>query len=80
MLAQDRDLASLKVRVAFQAGQIEMTAGELQELAPGALILIDRGLDDVFDIVANGKRIGSGELVKVGDKLAVRVTKLSSDA
>jgi type III secretion protein Q len=79
LLAQDRDLASLKIRVAFQAGQIEMTAGELQELAPGALILVDRSPDDMFDIIANGKRIGTGELVKVGDKLAVRVTKLGSD-
>ena len=64
----------------FQAGQVEMTAGEVQGLAPGVLVPIERRLEDVVDIIANGKRIGSGELVKAGDKLAVRVTKLASDA
>ncbi len=56
-----------------------MTAGELQELAPGAVIPVDRNSGDMLDIIVNGKRIGAGELVKVGDKVAVRVTKLGSD-
>jgi type III secretion protein Q len=76
---QDGDLASIKVRVVFQAGQIEMKAGEVQDLAPGVVIPVERGPAEVIDIVANGRRIGVGELVKVGDKLAVRVTRLSSD-
>lgn len=78
--SQDFELASIIVRIVFQAGHIEMTAGDLQDLAPGMILPINRGPDDVIHIVANGKRIGYGELVKAGDKLAVRVTRLSSDA
>ena len=77
---QDSDLASLPVRVVFQAGQIEMTIGDVERLAPGMLLPIDRMLEDVLDIVVNGKRIGRGELVSVGSGLAVRVTRLNTDA
>jgi len=77
---EDSDLASLPVRMVFQAGQIEMTIGDVERLAPGMLLPIDRILDDVLDIVVNGKRIGRGELVSVGNGLAVRVTRLNTDA
>ncbi len=56
-----------------------MKAGEVQDLAPGVLLPIERSAGEVIDIVANGRRIGVGELVKIGDKLAVRVTRLSTD-
>jgi flagellar motor switch/type III secretory pathway protein FliN len=57
-----------------------MTAGEVQALSPGVILPIDRGPSDFLDVIANGKRIGYAELVTVGDKLAVRVTRLSTDA
>lgn len=77
---EDSDLASLPVRVVFQAGQIEMTISDVERLAPGVLVPIDRTIDDVLDIVVNGKRIGRGGLVSVGNGLAVRVTRLNTDA
>jgi type III secretion protein Q len=76
----DSDFASLSIRIVFQAGQIDLTAGDVQQLAPGVLLPINRSLDEVVDIVANGKRIGRGELVQTGKSLAVRVTKLNADA
>ncbi len=79
MGAQDNDLESLKVRVAFQAGQIELTLKQVEELAPGAILPINRTDASFLDVLANGKRIGSGELVKVGDEYAVRLTRLGSD-
>ena len=77
--SEDSDFASLPVSIVFQAGQIDLTVRDVQQLAAGVLLPIHRNLDQVFDIVANGKRIGSGELVKTGDSLAVRVTKLNAD-
>ena len=64
----------------FQAGQIEMTISDVERLAPGVLLPIDRTVDDVVDIVVNGKRIGRGGLVSVGNSLAVRVVRLNTDA
>ena len=80
MSIQDSDLSSIRIRMVFQAGQSEMTVGEVQEIAPGMVLPMHRGEKDIIDILANGKRIGTGELVKVGDTLAVRVTRLNSDA
>ncbi len=56
-----------------------MRAGEVQDLAPGVLLPVERSAGEVIEILANGRCIGAGELVKIGDKLAVRVTRLSSD-
>ena len=79
MGGQESELASLKVNISFQAGDTELTVKEVQELNPGMLLPIDGGGNDFIEIRANGKRIGVGELVKVGDKMAVRVTRLGSD-
>lgn len=79
MQEEDSGLASLPVRVVFQTGQIEMTISDVERLAPGVLLPIDRTIDDVLDIVVNGKRIGRGGLVSVGSSLAVRVTRLNTD-
>jgi type III secretion protein Q len=79
-LAQDEsDLDSIPVQVVFQAGRIEMSVGEVDRLAPGVILPLDRTADDAFDIVVNGKRIGRGGLVQVGETLAVRVTRLNSN-
>lgn len=80
MQEEDRELASLPVRMVFQTGSVEMTISDVERLAPGALVLIDRTVDDAVDIVVNGKRIGRGGLVSVGERLAVRVTRLNTDA
>ena len=80
MQEEDRDLGSLPVRVVFQAAPVEMTISELERLAPGVLVPIDRTIEDALDIVVNGKRVGRGGLVSVGNSLAVRVTRLNTDA
>jgi type III secretion protein Q len=78
---QEEDgLGSVPVRVVFQAGQVEMTVADVERLAPGVLVPIDRTVDDAVDIVVNGKRIGRGGLVSVGNNLAIRVVRLNTDA
>jgi type III secretion protein Q len=72
----DSDINSVPVQVSFQAGRIEMSVGELDQLSPGMIIPLDRTVDDACDIVVNGKKIGRGGFVQSGETLAVRVTKL----
>jgi type III secretion protein Q len=79
-LAQDdKDLDQVPVQVVFQAGRLEMSLSEVDRLTPGTILPLDRPVDEALDIVVNGKRIGRGGLVKVGDALAVRVTRLNSN-
>jgi type III secretion protein Q len=37
---------------------------------------LSKPLSQSVDILANGRRVGSGELVRLGDSIGVRVTRL----
>jgi type III secretion protein Q len=76
---EDSDLDSLPVRVVFEMGHLEMSISEIRQLAPGVTLPLARPLEELLDIVVNGKRIGRGSLVKLGEGLGVRVTRLNQD-
>jgi type III secretion protein Q len=73
---QDSDLDDLPVRLVFELGRVELSLGELQRLAPGALVPLARPLDEPLDIMANGTRLGRGALVQIGESLGVRIVSL----
>jgi len=73
------DLDDLPVRLVFEVGRLELLLSEIRRLAPGALLPLARPLDDAVDIVANGRRIGRGTMVSIGDSVGVRVTRLLSN-
>lgn len=66
----------LRVTLVFEVGRRLATLDEVRGLAPGQVL--DLGRDDTapVDILANGARLGRGEIVRVGDALAVRITGL----
>jgi type III secretion protein Q len=72
----DSDLDDLPVRLVFELGRVELSLGELQRLAPGALVPLARPLDEPIDIMANGRRLGRGTLVRIGESLGVRIVSL----
>jgi type III secretion protein Q len=72
----DADLDGIPVRLIFELGRTEMSLAEIRRLAPGAIVPLARLHHQAVDIVANGRRIGRGALVEIGDSLGVRVTKL----
>jgi flagellar motor switch/type III secretory pathway protein FliN len=56
-----------------ELGRCSLTVGEILALAPGSLIKLSRPLGDKIDINVAGVRFGSGELVRMGGVLSVRV-------
>jgi type III secretion protein Q len=74
------DFDDLPVHLVFELGRLELSLGEVRRLAPGAILPISRPLDDALDIVANGRRIGRGTIVRIGDSVGVRVTRLLDNA
>ncbi len=76
---QGPDLDDLPVRLVFEVGRVELSLGELQRLAPGALVPLGRPLDEPLDIMANGRRLGRGTLVQIGDSLGVRIVSLAGN-
>jgi type III secretion protein Q len=70
------DFDELPVRLVFEVGRADFTLGEIRQLAPGAVVPLARPLSEALDVVANGKRIGSGTLIKIGDSIGVRITRM----
>lgn len=75
----DSDLDDLPVRLVFEVGRVELSLGELQRLAPGALVPLGRPLEEPLDIMANGRRLGRGTLVQIGESLGVRIVSLAGN-
>ena len=79
MAVDEADLDSLPVQIVLELGRLPMSVGELRQLAPGMLLPISHTADDAVDIVANGRRIGRAGLVRIGDGLGVRISRLTQD-
>jgi type III secretion protein Q len=78
-LIEDAELDDLAMRLVFEVGRFEMTLGAVRALGPGYVFSLDRDPEQVVDIVANGRRIGCGQLVKIGERLGVKVLRLGHD-
>jgi flagellar motor switch protein FliN/FliY len=62
------------MRVAAELGRVSMTIRRAVNLAPGAVVELDRELEDPIDLYVNGRRFGTGRLVTLdGDEWAVRI-------
>ena len=56
-----------------ELGRCSLTVGEILELAPGSVIKLSRPLGEKIDIHVAGVRFGSGELVRMGGVLSIRM-------
>ncbi len=66
----------LRVTLVFELGRRLATLDEVRGLAPGQVLGLGRDEAAPVDILANGARLGRGEIVKIGDALAVRIIGL----
>jgi len=76
----DASIGSLPVRLVFEIGRREMTLDELRDVSVGTPIALDKPASAVVEILANGRRVGAGEMVLIGDQLGVRITRLNGNA
>lgn len=67
------EIGELPVRLVFELGRLEVTLADVERLAPGQVLELARDPERAIDVLANGRRIGSGEIVSVGGRLAVRL-------
>jgi type III secretion protein Q len=72
----DGAIGDVPVRVMFEAGMLDFDLRNVQKLAPGTVVPLARAASDGLDITVNGRRIGRGRLVRIGDATGVRVTRL----
>jgi flagellar motor switch protein FliM len=66
-------LGQVPMRVWAELGQARLSLAEVVALGVGAVVELDRRLEDPIDLYVNGLRLGHGELEIVDDEWAVRV-------
>jgi type III secretion system YscQ/HrcQ family protein len=75
-------LDTMPIVLDFHLGQVGVPLSALSSaLAPGYVIELGRPLDtNAVSVRANGQLLAHGELIQVGDQLAVRISRIASDA
>ncbi len=66
----------LPIQLTVEVGRLRMTAKELMALAPGNLLEVNVAPEQGVDLVINGKKVGRGELIRLGETLGVRILSL----
>jgi flagellar motor switch protein FliN/FliY len=64
------------VQVSAVLGRTQMDVGDLLNLAPGAVLELDRKVGEAIDIYVNNRLVARGEVVLVEDKLGVTMTEI----
>lgn len=69
-------LDNIPLNIIIEVGRLKMTLAKLKELQPGHLLELDVKPEQGVDLTINGRCIGRGELLRVGEVLGVRVLEL----
>lgn len=69
------ELAALPVRIHLVLSQVELSLKDLEGLAEGSIIQLDEEHPEAVQLVANGRVLGTGELVKIDARLGVQITR-----
>ncbi|WFP65777.1 MULTISPECIES: type III secretion system cytoplasmic ring protein SctQ [unclassified Mesorhizobium] len=77
---EESTLDELSVALAFEIGRTAMPLGEVRQLAPGAIVSLADVAEATVDILANGRRVGRGEIVRIGESLGVRIVRMFENA
>lgn len=79
MTADSTGLDQLPLRLVCEFGRLELSLGELRELDQGSVLPLSRPEDEAVDLVVNGRILGKGRVVKIGDGLGVQIVRLATD-
>jgi type III secretion system YscQ/HrcQ family protein len=72
-VAGELSVDELPVHLAFDVGHLEFNMGQLRTLREGFTFELPVTTDRLVTIRVNGRAIGHGELVEIGDKVGVRI-------
>ncbi|MCP4804252.1 MAG: flagellar motor switch protein FliN [Proteobacteria bacterium] len=73
-------LHDIPVDVVIELGRTRLTIRELAELGVDEVLELERPADQPLDIVVGDRLYARGEVVMVGDRMALRVTEVVGQA
>ena len=69
----------VQVTLSAEIGRKAISMGELIGLSEGSVVELDRAINAPIDLMAQGVRVASGEVVVVNDCFAIRITDIDSE-
>lgn len=63
----------IPLSISVEVGRLQMSVKKLMELQPGNMLELDIKPENSVDLIVNGKLVATGELLKVGETLGVRI-------
>ena len=74
----DSSLDELQLKLVCQVGSVELSLAQLRELGVGSVLALAPRMHEGVDLMINGRRVGQGQLVKIGDGLGVRLLSFAA--
>jgi flagellar motor switch protein FliN len=71
-------LKDVEVEVTLEIGRKRMKIGDLLRLGTGRTLELEKAAGEPLEIVVNGRVIGRGEAIVVGDRYGIRITHIVS--
>ncbi|MFM7295777.1 MAG: flagellar motor switch protein FliN [Planctomycetota bacterium] len=69
-------LRDVEVEITLEIGRRRMRIADVLKLAPGQILPLSKAAGEPLDIYINGRLLGRGEAVVLGDRYGVRITEL----
>jgi flagellar motor switch protein FliN/FliY len=73
-------LRDVEVEVTLEIGRKRMKIGDLLRLGTGQTLELDKAAGEPLEIMVNGRLIGRGEAVVLGDRYGLRITEIVAAA
>lgn len=70
-------LGEIPVEVVVELGRLKMVLRDLAALSEEDVIELDQPLESPLDLVVGGKRLARGELIQVGERVALRIIEVT---
>ncbi|WP_208604712.1 type III secretion system cytoplasmic ring protein SctQ [Mesorhizobium jarvisii] len=67
------DLDDIGIMLVFECGRWPIPLGELRRAGDGHIFELGRPIEGPVDILANGQRIGRGDIVRIGETLGIKL-------
>lgn len=74
----ETSLDELQLKLVCQVGSVELSLAQLRELGSGSLLQLTPQMQEGVELLINGRRVGQGQLVQIGDGLGVRLLSFAT--
>ena len=68
-------MSTAELKLKIELGRAAMPLEDVLRLRAGALVPLDRRIEDLVDVVVDGQLVARGEVVIVDDKFCIRVVE-----